>query len=290
MSMACLRPSVGVELEQAGRRVDDHAPALDVDLGDDRGDERHQAPPPAGQRSRRAGPAPARSQAGHGAELSPAGVDGLEADELVLVPRVLVVDVLDGSRRRRTDGCRAAPRPQCGRDCPRTPAARCRCAGGRRAASAPAGTPEPATASVAKPRAGHEARCGVVGVGLHGHLTAQAVRLADPGDEQLDPRGPILSGGQDVAGMPGGGLPAYPVVRCVVWRSVSGPVGVDDVDPDGLPAGERTHRRCAGRWRCDPSDRSRDRGPRGGPGPRGPHRGAGPCVARRRRPCGRRCP
>ncbi len=104
-------------------------------------------------------------------------------------------------------------------------------------------------------RADGQAPLGLVGVQLHGHLTVQAVRLADPGDHGALAHGFILSRvrvGRRRRGVPGSLLPAHPAVGA---GRVSGP-GRCRRCRCGSGDRRRAHpSRCAARWRCGRSDR-----------------------------------
>ena len=94
-------PSVAVELEQPGRGVDDDAAALDVHLGTIASTNGTSASRAAGQPQHELVLGGAGAQAGDLAEGGAGGVDGGEADELVLVPRVVLVARRPRRRPRR---------------------------------------------------------------------------------------------------------------------------------------------------------------------------------------------
>jgi len=105
-----------VQLEQSGRRVDDDPAALDVDLGHQRLDEGHQRLAAAREPDDEQVLRGAAVDAGDLADLLTGDGQDAQPDQVLLVPRVLLVlvllDVGDEQRPAQPFGGRAAGRLQ----------------------------------------------------------------------------------------------------------------------------------------------------------------------------------
>ena len=263
--------------------VGDHDPAAgEVDLGDQRLHERHQRVAAVGGADRQQVLGTAVDQAGDLAEVRhrrgrtpPARSAGGRRTRRG--PR--------GSRRPgrwRAARSRGPPRRRCGRRSPRRgPAAWTGATGSVARSATRSVVADPRGGSAPQRHARREPAVRLVGADVDGHLAAQAVRLADPADDDVDGLRSRRSGLLETTSppemqngcRPGGTTPIQALL-----------LSDDGRRRRSRPARRRgrrvPRRRCGTRWPYDRRDRSPCRGRRGAPGPRGSSRDAAACRAR----------